>query len=66
MYINDCENSRIFHEIIIKYIAKPGSKRKGHLDFLRYIRPISVFITIDIYSKRNRLQIVAVVHLKLL
>lgn len=36
MYINDCENSRIFHEIIIKYIAKPGSKRKGHLDFLRY------------------------------
>lgn len=64
MYINDCENSRIFHEIIIKYIAKPGSKRKGHLDILRYI--ISVFITIDIYSKRNRLKIVAVVHLKLL
>lgn len=64
MYINDCENSRIFHEIIIEYIAKPGSKRKEHLDFLRYI--ISVFITIDIYSKRNRLQIVAVVHLKLL
>lgn len=65
MYINDCENSRIFHEIIkIKYITKPGSKRKEHLDFLRYI--ISVFITIDIYSKRNRLQIVAVVQLKLL
>lgn len=64
MYINDCENSRIFHEIIIKYIAKPGSKRA--LGFLEVLYIISVFITIDIYSKRNRLKIVAVVHLKLL
>lgn len=36
MYINDCENFRIFYEIIIKYIVKLGLKRKGYLDFLRY------------------------------
>lgn len=51
MYINDCENFRIFYEIIIKYIVKLGLKRKGYLDFLRYI--IFVFIIIDIYFKRN-------------
>lgn len=63
MYINDCENFRIFYEIIIKYIVKLGLKRKGYLDFLRYI--IFVFIIIDIYFKRNCFKIVVVVYLKL-